>query len=168
VRPGEEWIRALGLQPHPEGGYFREIYRSPDRVLRPGLPGRYPGDRALGTSIYFLLLSGDLSRLHRLRSDEIWHFYAGGSIVLHQIGPAGEYAAVTLGRNSAAGQVFQTVVPAGWWFGAEPAPASFALVGCTTAPGFEYEDFELGRRQDLLAFFPARRALIERLTVPEP
>jgi predicted cupin superfamily sugar epimerase len=165
MRPGRDWIAALGLTPHPEGGFFREIYRSEEKIARDGLPPRYPGDRSLSTSIYFLLLSGQVSRLHRLRSDEIWHFYEGGPVIVHAIGPDGAYVPLTLGRDAGAGQVFQAVARAGWWFGAEVAvPDSFALVGCTIAPGFEFDDFELGRREDLLAEFPAHRAVIEKLT----
>jgi uncharacterized protein len=165
MRTGRDWIRELGLEPHPEGGFYREIYRSGDRVLRAGLPPRYAGDRSLSTSIYFLLLSGQVSRLHRLRSDEIWHFYEGSPVTVHAIGPDGAYEPVALGRDPAAGQVMQSVVWAGWWFGAEVAgPDSYALVGCTIAPGFEFEDFELGRRDILLAEFPAHRAIIEKLT----
>lgn len=162
---GRDWIRELGLEPHPEGGFFREIYRSGDRVPRAGLPPRYAGDRSMSTSIYFLLLSGQVSRLHRLRSDEIWHFYEGSPVLVHAFGPDGAYEPVTLGRDAAAGQVFQAVVRAGRWFGAEVAGAdSYALVGCTIAPGFEFDDFELGRREALLAEFPAHRAIIEKLT----
>ncbi|MGD0781893.1 MAG: cupin domain-containing protein [Candidatus Aminicenantales bacterium] len=165
MRGGDDWIRALNLRPHPEGGFFREIYRSEERIAQAGLPPRYGGPRSLSTSIYFLLLSGQVSRLHRLRSDEIWHFYEGSPAVLHALGPDGAYAAVTLGRDAAAGQGFQALVRAGWWFGAEvAAPDSFTLVGCTIAPGFDFDDFELGRRDDLLASYPARRGIIEKLT----
>ena len=162
---GDDWIRTLDLRPHPEGGFFREIYRAEDRIVQAGLPPRYPGDRVLSTSIYFLLLSGRVSRLHRLRSDEIWHFYDGSPVVIHVIGPDGAYDSITLGRDPAAGRVFQAVVRAGWWFGAEvAAPDSFGLVGCTIAPGFEFDDFELGRREDLLTSYPEHRDIIEKLT----
>ncbi len=162
---GDDWIRALDLRPHPEGGFFREIYRSGDRIARAGLPTRYQGDRSLSTSIYFLLLSSQVSRLHRLRSDEIWHFYEGSPVVIHTLGQGGAYAAISLGRDIAAGPVFQAVIRKGCWFGAEvAAPDSFALVGCTISPGFEFDDFELGRREDLRTEFPAHRGIIERLT----
>jgi predicted cupin superfamily sugar epimerase len=163
-RTAGDWIRELGLQPHPEGGWFREIYRAGETIVRAALASRYGGDRTLSTSIYFLLASGQVSRLHRLKSDEIWHFYEGSPVVIHSFRPDGAYAAVTLGRDASAGQVFQAVIRAGCWFGAEVAAAdSFALVGCTIAPGFEFEDFELGRREDLLAAFPAQRGIIEKL-----
>ncbi len=165
MRTGDDWIRALGLRPHPEGGYFREIYRSQERIPQAGLPPRYPGDRSLATSIYFLLLSGQVSRLHRLRSDEIWHFYEGSPVVIHTFRPGGAYAPTALGRKASAGRAFQTVLRAGWWFGAEVAgPDSFALVGCTIAPGFEFDDFELGRREDLQEEFPGQKGIIEKLT----
>jgi uncharacterized protein len=165
VRTGQDWIRDLGLKPHPEGGFFREVYRAEEKIARDGLPPRYRGDRSLSTSIYFLLLGRQVSRLHRLRSDEIWHFYEGSPVIVHSIGPGGAYAPIALGRDAAAGHVFQAVARAGWWFGAEVAAAdSYALVGCTIAPGFEFDDFELGRRETLLAEFPGHRALIEKLT----
>jgi uncharacterized protein len=162
---GDEWIRALDLRPHPEGGFFREVYRSEEKIARDGLPPRYRGDRSLSTSIYFLLLGRQVSRLHRLRSDEIWHFYEGSPVIVHSIGPGGDYLSATLGRDAAAGHFFQALARAGRWFGAEVAvPDSFALVGCTIAPGFEFDDFELGRRDALSAEFPAHRAIIEKLT----
>ena len=165
-RTADDWIRALDLQPHPEGGFFREIYRAGEKIGQAALPPRYAGERSFSTSIYFLLTNGQPSRFHRLKSDEIWHFYEGSPVVVHTFRPGGAYAAITLGRAASAGQVFQTVIRAGGWFGAEIlAPDSFALVGCTIAPGFEFDDFEPGRREDLLAVFPAHREIIERLTL---
>jgi len=167
MRTGDDWVRWLELRPHPEGGFFREVYRSDDRIAQAGLPPRYRGERSLSTSIYFLLLNGQVSRLHRLRSDEIWHFYEGGPVVVHTFRPGGAYAAVTLGRDASRGEVFQAAVRAGWWFGAEVAAGgSFGLVGCTIAPGFEFDDFELAQRADAIGLFPGHAALIERLTIP--
>lgn len=157
------WSRALRLEPHSEGGLFRETWRSPESAG--GLPGRFVGPRALATSIVYLLRAGECSRLHRLRSDEIWHFHDGGPLHLHLLVPGEGYRLLTLGRDPARGESPQCVVPNGCWFGAEPAAgAAFALVGCTCVPGFEYGDFELGSREDLLARFPEQRALVERLT----
>ncbi len=166
MNKAEDWIRRLDLKPHPEGGFYREIYRSPEIVPRAGLPARFPGDRAFATSIYFLLSTGHVSRFHRLRADEIWHLYEGGPVALHVLEPGMGHRRLVLGRDAEAGQAHQQVLRAGWWFGAELEPeADFVMVGCTLAPGFEFEDFELGRRRDLLAAFPAQAGLIERLAL---
>lgn len=163
----QAWIRRLNLKPHAEGGWFREIYRSPETVAKAALPARFPGDRAMGTSIYFLLASGQMSHFHRLRADEIWHLYEGGPAVLHVLTPAGGYVRLVLGRDAEHGQAHQQILPAGCWFGAELVPgAPFLLAGCTLAPGFEYADFELGRRGELIAAYPAQADLVGRLTPP--
>jgi len=164
MSPGADfWVRTLALEPHPEGGHFRETYRADESTG--DLPERFGGPRALATAIFYLLRAGERSRLHRLRADEVWHFHDGGPLHLHLFGPAGEYRRLALGRDPSRGETLQAVVPHGSWFGAEPGEgAEFALVGCTCAPGFEYGDFELGARVDLLARFPAQRALVERLT----
>ncbi len=159
------WIRRLSLTPHAEGGWFREIYRSPEKVLRAALPSRFSGDRSLGTSIYFLLDSGQVSRFHRLRADEIWHLYEGGPAILHVFAAGSGYRRLVLGRDAEKGEAHQLVLPAGCWFGAEPGSAApFVLAGCTTAPGFDYADFELAARADLLAAFPTQAEIILRLT----
>ncbi|BAC08382.1 cupin domain-containing protein [Thermosynechococcus vestitus] len=164
--PAKAWIEALGLQPHPEGGYFREVYRSAGSIPRAVLPSGFQGgDRPYCTSIYFLLPSTACSRLHRIASDELWHFYTGSSLRIHVILPTGEYQALRLGINLDQGEQLQQVVPAGAWFGATvDAPDSFSLVGCTVAPGFDFRDFELGDRQQLQQQFPQHQRLIERLT----
>lgn len=159
----DEWIRRLELVPHPEGGYFRETYRAPLRVT--GAEGRV---RNASTAIYFLLRRGQFSALHRISSDELWHFYAGGSLAVHAIFPDGTLSTWKLGMDIASGESPQCVVPAGAWFGAELVeddPATdFALVGCTVAPGFEFHDFELANRADLISCFPRHAELIARLT----
>jgi uncharacterized protein len=160
------WVGLLGLTPHPEGGFFRETYRAEERIASAHLPARFAGDRAFATAIYFLLEARQVSRLHRIRSDEVWHFHAGGPLVVESIAPDGTAARVVLGAAAEAGQVFQHVVPAGHWFGASlERPDSYALVGCTVAPGFDFAELELARRDDLLERFPQHRALIERLTL---
>jgi len=160
------WIARLGLRPHPEGGFFRETYRAADTLAPAALPSRFDGPRAASTAIYFLLTHDSFSALHRIRSDELWHFYAGDALLLSALDPAtGACTATRLGADPARGETFQAVVPAGAWFGAEvAAPGSFALVGCTVAPGFEFADFELAERRTLLDRHPAARAVIERLT----
>ncbi len=159
------WIRTLGLKPHPEGGYFRETYRSAERVAAAALPARYGGARAFATAIYFLLAAGQVSRLHRLRSDELWHFHHGAPLRLTLIAPDGALIEHRLGHDAAAGDCLQAVIPAGAWMGARLATArGYALVGCTVAPGFAFEDFELGRRASLCRLFPQHRETIATLT----
>jgi len=159
------WIRALALQPHPEGGHFRETYRSAERLPAAALPSRFGGKRSVSTAIYFLLRGGECSRLHRIRSDEVWHYYAGSPLTVHVIDVQGRYRALRLGRTPSAGQLLQVVVPAGAWFGATVDRArGYALVGCTVAPGFDFADFELADRTTLLRQFPRHRRIIERLT----
>lgn len=160
----QQWIVTLQLQPHPEGGYYRETYRSSQRLMGCCLQA-HEGPRVAATAIYFLLPGEEFSALHRLRSDEMWHFYAGSTLTLHIIDPEGNLSQVRLGAKVQDGETFQAVVPAGCWFGATvDDPNGYALVGCTVAPGFEFEDFELGDRQQLLERYPQHRELIERLT----
>ena len=161
----EQLIEGLRLRPHPEGGYFRETYISPVTIPESALPSECAGARAAGTAIYFLLREGDKSRLHRLRFDEVWHFYLGGPLCLVIISPEGSAEHFMLGQDLNAGQELQRAVPAGCWFGAYPLPNSaYSLVGCTVAPGFAYEDFRLGNREELVGCFPHLRELITELT----
>lgn len=159
------WIKQLGLVRHPEGGWFRESYRSAETIPRSGLPARFDEKRTFATAIYFLLEQGDISALHRLKSDEIWHFYVGASLTVHVIDPDGKHGETMVGRDVEAGEQLQAVVPADCWFGAELAgDGDYALVGCTVSPGFDFNDFELASRDDLTALFPGHAALIQRLT----
>lgn len=159
------WIARLALQPHPEGGWFNETHRSIETIPGSALPERYGGDRRMSTAIYFLLTGERPSKLHRLKSEEIWHFYAGGAVTLHILTPDGRHTHVTLGSDPINGEVFQGIVHAGWWFGAEVHdPSGYALVGCTVAPGFDFADFEMGNREALLEQYPRHRELVERLT----
>jgi hypothetical protein len=160
----KQWIKALDLRRHPEGGYYREVYRAGETIPRAALPGRFGGDRAFATAIYFLLEGEDCSHLHRIKQDEVWHFFEGSALTLHMIDPAGAYSTTELGRDVQAGHSLMAVVPAGWWFGATVNDApSFSLVGCTVAPGFDFADLELPDRSLLLKQHPQHRKLIERL-----
>jgi uncharacterized protein len=177
VRAGY-WIEKLGLESHPEGGYFRQTYAANLRLPLQALPDGFSGPRAASTAIYFLLEGKNFSAFHRLRSDEMWHFYAGRPLAVHVIDPQADYSMIQLGINLEAGQVPQAVVKAGCWFASELADASrppaksagrvgqpsWALVGCTVAPGFDFEDFELAKREELAREYPPHRDLIERLT----
>ena len=159
------WIENLQLEPHPEGGYFRQTYRSEMVIASEALPAGFGGARAASTAIYFLLERENFSAFHRLRSDEVWHFYAGDPLIVHVIEPEGKYSSILLGRDPEAGQVLQDVVRAGCWFASHVADwKSFAVVGCTVAPGFDFEDFKMGKREELVARYPQHRDLIRRLT----
>jgi predicted cupin superfamily sugar epimerase len=159
------WIDYLDLEQHPEGGYYRETYRAPTSIPEKGLPERFDGARDGAALIYFLLPADSFSALHRIRQDEVWHFYAGAPITIHQIGPDGGYRTPTLGRAVTDGQTLHTVVPAGTWFGATvDAADGYALVGCTTAPAFEFDDFELADPDALIEAHPQHRGVVERLT----
>ena len=165
----QQYIQSLSLQPHPEGGYFAETYRSAESIPQNVLPGRFGGARTFGTAIYFLLESHHFSALHRIQADEIWHFYAGGPLEVFVINADATLTVIRLGNDPAKGEVFQAVVRAGCWFGAKSAKdsathTSFSLVGCTVAPGFDFADFELADRTALLAAYPQHRAVIEQLT----
>jgi uncharacterized protein len=159
------WVEQLGLTPHPEGGYYRQTYRSAVTIREDALPPGFAGARPVATCIYFLLAEDNFSALHRLKSDEIWHFYAGGTVEVHVISREGQHSVIRLGADPRAGEVLQAVVPAGTWFGSLlPSPNSYALVGCTVAPGFDFSDFELGARAELVRLYPQHRELISRLT----
>jgi predicted cupin superfamily sugar epimerase len=159
------WIKHLGLSPHPEGGYYSATYKSDLTIAAAALPPGFHGSRSASTAIYFLLAGKDFSALHRLASDELWHFYAGESLVVYVIDPHGKLSQLHLGNRPAAGEVFQAVVRAGSWFGSRLKDGDgFALVGCTVAPGFEFADFELAKRSGLTAAYPQHKRLIEELT----
>ncbi|MDD2237154.1 MAG: cupin domain-containing protein [Kiritimatiellae bacterium] len=160
-----DWIESLELNPHPEGGYYKEVYRSEMILSAEALPARFGAPRNCCTSIYYLLERGDFSAFHRMRQDEIWHFYDGGPARIHLLLEGGVYHSILLGRVPEQGYVLQGVVPGGCWFGAEPLEETdFVLVGCTVAPGFDFADFELARRAELTAAYPEQEALIHRLT----
>jgi hypothetical protein len=164
-KDARHWIEKLRLEPHPEGGYFRQTYRSETVIAREALPSGFTGARTVSTAIYFLLEGKNFSAFHRLRSDEVWHFYAGSPVSVHVIEPDGKYSLITVGNDLDAGEDLQAVVRAGCWFASHVADwKSFAVVGCTVAPGFDFEDFEMGKRGELAVRFPEQRELIERLT----
>lgn len=156
-----ELIRRLKLEPHPEGGYFRETYRANGNVVR-----QSEGElRSASTAIYFLLCDGAHSAWHRIRSDEVWHFYAGDPIDVHVLDAHGALVTHRLGNALVhEDAAFQAIVKAGDWFAAEcPDAKGAALVGCTVAPGFEFSEFELAAPGELEAQFPQHREVIARL-----
>jgi len=158
----DDVIRLLDLSPHPEGGFFRETFRA--EPLPFALPER--GARAASTAIYFLLRRGDFSAFHRVRSDEVWHHYFGAPLELHLLGDDGATRHV-LGSRLERGERPQAVAPAGVLQAArlaEPSEHDFSLVGCTVAPGFDFADFEMPPRAELVVTFPEHSELVEALT----
>jgi predicted cupin superfamily sugar epimerase len=171
VADARYWIDKLGLQEHPEGGFYRVTYTAETKIAREALPANFSGARPVSTAIYFLLGNqgsdpqGHFSAFHRLRSDEMWHFYAGSPLVMHIIADNGEYSQALIGPNIENGQHFQAVVKAGCWFASAPLLRdSFALVGCTVAPGFDFADFELAKREELSAACPQHAEMIRQFT----
>ena len=160
----QELIDRLGLIPHPERGFYVETYRAPLSVA--GLP--HGGPRAASTAIYFLVTRAQpTTYLHRLKSDELFHLYEGGPLDVLLLGTAGGGRVQRLGVDVAAGERPQLVIAAGTWFAVELAPeASHCLFGCTVAPGFDFDDFELAQGPELAARFPEHAARIARMTRP--
>jgi predicted cupin superfamily sugar epimerase len=149
-----------------EGGYFRETYRSELSLSATALPLEYGGDRNVSTAIYYLLTPDTFSTIHRVKSDEVFHFYAGDPIEMLQLDADGRGRIVTIGNDLAAGQLPQLVVPGGLWQGCRLIPGgNWALMGCTVAPGFDYADFTAANRVDLIAQYPDHAKLITALTI---
>jgi len=159
----ENLIERLELIRHPEGGWYRETYRSGEMIPADTLPERFGGGRPFCTAIYFLLEKSDISVLHRIKSDEMWHFYAGATLTVHLFTPEGKHRAIKLGTDIASGETYQAVVPAECWFGAEVSgDGDYSMVGCSVAPGFDFSDFEIGSRDSLLKQFPDHTEIILR------
>ena len=169
-REAERLIRRLGMRPHPEeGGWFIETYRSGDRLAADALPERYGAERCCSTAIFYLLTPDTVSAMHRLASDEVFHFYLGDPVQMLHLHPGGTGIKVTLGSDWEKGHKPQVVVPRGTWQGARLAfgddgPRGYALLGCTVAPGFEFADYEHGDRAALIKSHPEYAREIERLT----
>lgn len=160
-----QWISQLHLQPHPEGGFYKEVYRSDEIISEDSLNNRYGSEHSISTSIYYLLTGNDFSAFHKIKSDEIWHFYDGSPITLYLINEDGKFETKKLGINLEANEVPQIVIPRNNWFAAQPNDKnSYTLVGCTVAPGFDFNDFELADRKDLLKKFPQHNNLIIQYT----
>ena len=149
-------IEQFNLSPHPEGGYYGETYRSESAIETED--GR---KRPAGTAIYYLLTEGVCSRWHRVRSDELWHFYHGSPLVLEFIDEEGNFSGCRLSDKMLSGAEFQQLVPAGCWQRAY-STGEYSLVGCTVHPGFEFEDFEMGEIEELAEQFPGLEDRIRR------
>lgn len=165
IKDAAYYIKNLDLKRHIEGGAFRETYRSKLILSKDQLGSIFTKDCASSTMIYFLLQYGEFSAFHKIASDEVWHFYDGSGLSIYEIEKEGRLIEHKLGRNLELGEEFQCVVKAGNWFGSRVNdPGGFALVGCTVAPGFNFEDLVLGNRQDLCSEYPQWSELITQMT----
>ena len=160
----KDFVAQYQLLPHPEGGYYKETYRSDAIIKKESLPEGFNGDRNCSTAIYFLLEKDNFSAFHRIKSDECWHFYSGDTLLIYVIEQNGNAYTLKLGADTANGEVFQAMVPANSWFASEPAPNSrYCFVGCTVSPGFDFADFKLAQKEELSRLYPDKKALIHRL-----
>jgi len=160
----KQLIQQYHLQPHPEGGWYKETYKSAEQIPAAALPARFGGARTFSTAIYFLLEQENFSAFHRIKSDECWHFYAGDPLDVFVLNQDGGLDIIHLGNDISKGQLFQYVVPADCWFASRPAAdSSFCFVGCTVAPGFDFADFEMADAGNLTATFPEHESVIKTL-----
>lgn len=165
-RNAEYWIENLKMLPHPEGGFFKETYRSEESISKEHLPQRFSNSRNFGTAIFYLLENNQTSKLHRLKSDEMFHFYDGCGMTIYIIDEKGNLIIKKLGLNLEQGEFPQVLLKAGVWFGAKVTDEnSFCLAGCTVTPGFDFEDFEMGDRKQLCEMFPEHKKIIDELTI---
>ncbi|RCH55283.1 cupin domain-containing protein [Mucilaginibacter hurinus] len=156
--PAFHYINTLQMQPHPEGGYYKEVFRSPREVVRKGEDAL----KKACTSIYYLLQAGDYSGFHRLQSDEIWCFHKGEALHIHVLDNAGQL--ITHELSDAETGSFSLVIPAGLWFASEvAAPQGFSLVSCAVAPGFDFSEFEMARKSEMLKTYPQHQSILNRL-----
>lgn len=160
----QQIVEQLELLPHPEGGFYKEVYRSKGIIPKNAL-AQFSGDRNYCTSIYFLLTSENFSGFHRIKQDEIWHFYTGSPLAVHVIDEKGVYIKNIVGMDLEKGQFPQLTVAANCWFASSVEDEnSFSFVGCTVAPGFDFEDFELAKRSELINEYPQHEKIITQLT----
>ncbi|MBU1099669.1 MAG: cupin domain-containing protein [Bacteroidetes bacterium] len=159
-------IEKLELVSHPEGGYYKEVYRSEESISHSALPPRFKGERKFSTSIYFMLEEEQISHLHRLKSDEIWYYHSGSSFIIHKFDQIRGYTKRILGCKIDEGEDFQIVIPHGAWFASELLDKStYGLVSCVVSPGFDFNDFELAEAGKLSSTFPEQIELLKKLTL---
>jgi predicted cupin superfamily sugar epimerase len=166
LKSADFWIGNLEMTPLPEeGGMYKEVYRSEESIPKSALPIRFDGSRSYSTSIYYLLKHPEFSAFHRLKQEEIWHFYEGSPLTIHVIDQDGKYFCKRLGRNIDQDETLQLVIYAGWLFAAAVDQAgSYSLIGCTVAPGFEFDDFEAPIKNKLLESYPKHAEVIQKFT----
>lgn len=162
----EEIIEYFGMRPlAEEGGFYVETYRAKEKIAKAGLDGRYSGDRYHSTAILYLLAARTFSAMHRVKSDEVFHFYMGDAVTMLQLRADGASEVITLGQDILNGERVQAVVPNGNWQGCFLKDGGeFALMGCTVSPGFEFADYENGKREELIRRYPQREEMIRKLT----
>lgn len=165
MNKAEYYIKRLNLQPHPEGGFFSEIFRSQEIIPEQNLPERFDIPHCFSTYIYFLLKSGQISKFHRHKSDEIWNFLDGSPLILYFVDKIGKLNKIVLGKNLEEKQVLSYVVPPECWMASMPSEDnSYSLVGCMVAPGFEFNDFEIADKKELLKEYSDYSDIINILT----
>lgn len=158
IKSADYYIEKLALEPHPEGGYYKSSFTADESIEAFGTT------RKLYTNIYFLLKSGEVSHFHRLKSDEVWYYHGGSSLIIHIIDEDGDYRELKLGLNLEAGEQPQAIVRKNSIFGSSVIEEdSFSLVGCMVSPGFDFADFELFNQQELLIQYPQHAKIIQRL-----
>lgn len=163
-RTAEYYIEKLEMTKHPEGGWYKETYRSVGEIDQGNLGQEFLGSRNYSTSIYLLLQADETSAFHRIKSDELWHYHDGNGLTIHELTSEGEYIKHHLGLNLDLKETPQLIIPAGSWFASEVlANGDFCLVGCTVSPGFDFEDLELAKANDLLLKYPDQKNLVNRM-----
>lgn len=161
MKTAKYWIDRLKLEEHPEGGYFKEVYRSNGLIPNSVLGSEFKGDRNYSTSIYYLLNKNDISAFHKINQDETWHFYDGSALIIHMVDEQGNYSNKKIGRNPENNEVLQFTVKAGVYFAAEVIDKeSYSLAGCTVAPGFDFRDFYMPDKEEFLRIFPDTKASV--------
>ncbi len=158
-RSAAQWIEDLQLIPHPEGGYYREVYRAAGQLGQDSLPQGMEGSRSYATAIYYLLEAGEVSRFHRIKSDELWFYHSGAPLELVSLTKSGSVESKFLGPDLEAGQQLQLRIPANLWFGARLPPhfSNYSLVSCVVTPGFDFADFQLAAPEDVEKWPAMRR-----------
>ncbi|HPS55550.1 MAG TPA: cupin domain-containing protein [Sedimentisphaerales bacterium] len=165
MQTAKQIIEHFNMKPLPfEGGYYIETYRASEAIAKAGLAERYNGPRNHSTCILYLLTSEMKSKIHRVKSDEIFHFYTGSAVTMFLLGEAKKSKIITLGNDLSKQQMPQVIVPKGVWQGCYIEKGDFALMGTTVSPGFEFDDFEIANRNDLLKQYPDEQDLIIKLT----
>jgi len=165
MNTADYFIKNLNMTPHPEGGFYKEIYASEENITSNDLKVDFEGSRILWTSIYFLLRDGEVSNFHRLKSDEMWYYHSGSPLTIYMISPEGELITEQLGLDIEHGEKPQILVPKNYIFGSDMNHEGYALVGCMVSPGFEFRDFELFKRNELIAKYPQHQQIIHKLTI---